>query len=173
MPVAQADIAALRDALASANPPTVVDVRNPGEFAGGHVPGAINIPLGQFDARLGEVEGDLWLICRSGARSANAARTASAAGRSVTNVQGGTMAWRMAGGAVERNRSLAVFVFPVLLCLTLGLAPHSPEPHLVGKLRWIAGGADGMSAVDWGDLLMHGAPWAWLAWVAWGQFQAE
>lgn len=48
---------------------------------------------------------------------------------------------------------------PALLSLTLGLAPFLPEPHLLGKLRWLAGGADGMGAEDWFDLLLHGAPW--------------
>ncbi len=46
-----------------------------------------------------------------------------------------------------------------VLCLTLGLAPFFPEPHLVGKLRWIIGGADGMALRDWLDALMHGFPW--------------
>jgi len=36
------------------------------------------------------------------------------------------------------------------------------EPHIVGKLRWVWGGAVGMGAMDWFDLLMHGAPWVWL-----------
>ena len=47
---------------------------------------------------------------------------------------------------------------PALAALTLGLAPFFPEPHIVGKLRWVAGGAHGMAAIDWGDLLLHGAP---------------
>ena len=47
--------------------------------------------------------------------------------------------------------------------LTLGLAPFLPEPHVVGKVRWVLGGGHGMSAMDVGDLLMHGAPWVWLA----------
>ncbi|MFK8003430.1 MAG: hypothetical protein AB8H86_27915 [Polyangiales bacterium] len=51
---------------------------------------------------------------------------------------------------------------PLLASLTLGLAPFVPEPHLVGKIRWVLGGAEGMSLVDWGDLAMHGAPWLWL-----------
>ena len=46
----------------------------------------------------------------------------------------------------------------ILLCLTLGLAPFVPEPHLWGKLKWIAGGAEGMQPMDWGDTLMHGFP---------------
>ncbi len=49
-----------------------------------------------------------------------------------------------------------------MLCLTLGLAPFAPEPHLWGKLKWIAGGAVGMKSRDWFDLLMHGAPWIYL-----------
>lgn len=52
---------------------------------------------------------------------------------------------------------------PLVGCLTLGLAPFAPEPHIVGKLRWVLGGAHGMSAMDWLDLAMHGAPWVWLA----------
>ncbi len=51
---------------------------------------------------------------------------------------------------------------PLLASVTLGLAPFAPEPHVVGKLRWVAGGAVGMAPMDWGDLLMHGAPWVWL-----------
>ena len=48
---------------------------------------------------------------------------------------------------------------PVLLaCLLLGLAPFVPEPHLVGKIRWVMGGAVGMKPMDWFDLLMHGSP---------------
>ena len=46
----------------------------------------------------------------------------------------------------------------ILLCLTLGLAPFMPEPHLWGKLKWIAGGANGMQAADWFDVLFHGFP---------------
>lgn len=44
-------------------------------------------------------------------------------------------------------------------CLTLGLAPFTPEPHIWGKLRWVWGGANSMQAVDWFDLLFHGLPW--------------
>jgi hypothetical protein len=46
--------------------------------------------------------------------------------------------------------------------LTLGLAPFVPEPHIVGKIRWVSGGAVGMQPVDWLDLALHGAPWLWL-----------
>lgn len=51
---------------------------------------------------------------------------------------------------------------PLVASLTLGLAPFVPEPHVVGKIRWVAGGAVGMGAMDWFDLALHGAPWVWL-----------
>jgi hypothetical protein len=50
----------------------------------------------------------------------------------------------------------------LLLSLTLGLAPFVPEPHLFGKIRWIAGGAHGMEAMDWFDFVMHATPWVLL-----------
>jgi hypothetical protein len=46
----------------------------------------------------------------------------------------------------------------ILLCLTLGLAPYHPEPHLVGKINWILGGGKGMKLIDVFDLLLHGFP---------------
>jgi hypothetical protein len=53
----------------------------------------------------------------------------------------------------------------VIASLTLGLAPFFPEPHLVGKWRWLLGGAKGMQAMDWFDLVLHSAPWAFLVFV--------
>lgn len=47
----------------------------------------------------------------------------------------------------------------LVACLTLGLAPFSPEPHLFGKIRWVAGGAVGMQGMDWFDLFFHALPW--------------
>lgn len=50
----------------------------------------------------------------------------------------------------------------VMMCLTLGLAPFVPAPHIIGKIQWVAGGAIGMKAVDWFDLFFHGFPWLFL-----------
>lgn len=47
----------------------------------------------------------------------------------------------------------------LIVCATLGLAPFVPEPHIWGKIKWVAGGAVGMNLMDWGDLLFHGFPW--------------
>ncbi len=46
--------------------------------------------------------------------------------------------------------------------LSLGLAPFFPEPHIWGKLKWVSGGAVGMKAMDWFDLIFHGLPWVLL-----------
>lgn len=59
-------------------------------------------------------------------------------------------------------RSLFDWKLGLIASLSLGLAPFRPEPHLFGKLKWVAGGAQGMTLTDWGDLLLHGAPWIYL-----------
>ncbi|ADB38700.1 rhodanese-like domain-containing protein [Spirosoma linguale] len=53
----------------------LIDVRSPGEFAGGHVKGAVNIPLDQVDARIAQIKRynkPIVLCCASGMRSARA-----------------------------------------------------------------------------------------------------
>lgn len=50
----------------------------------------------------------------------------------------------------------------ILLCLTFGLAPFFPEPHLWGKIKWVAGGAIGMGIIDWFDIVLHGFPFVLL-----------
>ena len=50
----------------------------------------------------------------------------------------------------------------LIISLTLGLAPFTPEPHVWGKLKWVLRGANGMQLSDWLDFLMHGLPWVFL-----------
>lgn len=64
-----------------------------------------------------------------------------------------------------RMKMLTDWRFALLLVLTLGLAPYRPEPHIVGKIRWVAGGAVGMQPMDWLDLAFHGIPWLLLLYV--------
>jgi len=56
------------------------------------------------------------------------------------------------------NRYLGALV----ACVTLGLAPFWPTPHIVEKVRWLLGGGRGMSALDIFDVVFHGAPWLFL-----------
>ncbi|HJN76989.1 MAG TPA: hypothetical protein QGF58_23895 [Myxococcota bacterium] len=72
---------------------------------------------------------------------------------------------RCFSSACEPKGSPRSLLVPLLASLTLGLAPFWPEPHIAGKLRWVAGGGHGMELLDLGDLLLHGAPWLWLAWA--------
>lgn len=82
---------------------TLIDVREPGEFAGGHVAGASNMPLSRFDAAALPREKKVVLICLSGMRSGRALRQAQAAGLTdVRHFAGGVSGWRAAGGALTR-----------------------------------------------------------------------
>lgn len=53
--------------------------------------------------------------------------------------------------------------FLVLACLTLGLAPFAPQPHLISKLIWLRDGAKGQDWLDWADLIVHALPWMLLS----------
>ncbi|MFT3887328.1 MAG: FAD-dependent oxidoreductase [Arachnia sp.] len=74
---------------------TLLDVRNPGERAGGSViPGAINIPLDDLRDRLDELpDGDLVVHCAVGLRGHTAARILTQAGRRAVNLDGGYTTW--------------------------------------------------------------------------------
>ncbi|MGE0796379.1 MAG: rhodanese-like domain-containing protein [Acidimicrobiia bacterium] len=86
----------------------VLDVRQPDEYELAHVPGAVLVPLDQLGAGLDRVPpGELYVICRSGARSARAVQLLAQAGREATNVAGGTQAWIDAGQPVVTGSSPA------------------------------------------------------------------
>jgi rhodanese-related sulfurtransferase len=83
--------------------PLVVDVREPDEFAQGHVPGARLVPLQTVPGLVGELPtGEpVYLVCAVGARSAQAAMFLARHGVDAVNVDGGTRDWLMAGYPVE------------------------------------------------------------------------
>lgn len=88
-------------AAAHAAGATVVDVREPDEYAAGHVPGAVNIPLSQVPARTGEVpDTRVYVVCASGNRSRSATDALRAAGVDAVSVRGGTRGWVQDGHAV-------------------------------------------------------------------------
>ncbi|MCZ7417254.1 rhodanese-like domain-containing protein [Streptomyces sp. WMMC897] len=130
---------------------TVIDVRTPGEYASGHLPGAHNIPLDDLDRALPALKtaagrGDLLVVCASGARSATACRRLAENGVTAASLTGGTTAWTQLGHdvhrpvgvrapwAMERQVRLAAGGL-VLTGLLAGLrAPHA---------RWISAGVAG------------------------------
>jgi rhodanese-related sulfurtransferase len=86
---------------------TVIDVRTPGEYAGGHVPGALNVPLDRLDEaasalRAAAARGPLLIVCASGARSAKGCDRLAGLGIEALSLEGGTGAWAAAGHPVER-----------------------------------------------------------------------
>ncbi|HET6965110.1 MAG TPA: rhodanese-like domain-containing protein [Acidimicrobiales bacterium] len=82
---------------------TVLDVRNPDEYATAHVPGAVLIPLPELAARQDEIpDGDpLYVICAVGGRSLTATKALVDAGYRAVSVAGGTNGWIERGGEVE------------------------------------------------------------------------
>jgi sulfur-carrier protein adenylyltransferase/sulfurtransferase len=82
--------------LSEISKPTIVDVREPKEFAVAHLRGAVNIPVGELQTRIDEVPSSAVavFVCRSGARSLAAAAIASSAGLSgIAHLEGGLLAW--------------------------------------------------------------------------------
>jgi rhodanese-related sulfurtransferase len=82
----------------------IVDVREPDEWAAGHIPGAIHIPLGQLMVRQQlDPQRPVITVCRSGNRSLVAADQLIASGfRDVQSLSGGMQAWTTGGQPVER-----------------------------------------------------------------------
>ncbi|WP_439945929.1 rhodanese-like domain-containing protein [Streptomyces sp. BBFR109] len=133
---------------------TVIDVRTPGEYAGGHLPGALNVPLDQLDRALPGLRsaaerGGVLVVCASGNRSQNACRTLAEHGIPAATLVGGTGAWAAQGNDLERPQDGAKATWgmerqvrltagsAVLLGLVLGKFVH-PAFRLVSA--GIAGG---------------------------------
>jgi rhodanese-related sulfurtransferase len=89
--------AATRDAA------VVVDVRERNEFAAGHVPGALPIPMGQLASRMGELprHDPVYVICATGNRSRAMTDLLRAGGFDAASVAGGTTAWARSGRPIE------------------------------------------------------------------------
>jgi rhodanese-related sulfurtransferase len=104
--VLRSDVTVEALAAALSSGARVIDVRTPAEFASGHVPGAVSIPMDQLSQKHPVLSAHpssepLYLICHSGGRSARAADTLARDGFRAVNVLGGTAAWRERGFDVE------------------------------------------------------------------------
>lgn len=73
----------------------VLDVRETAEYAFAHIPNALNIPLGELDARSGELDSSktIYVVCRTGSRSDLACQQLAAKGFNVQNVVPGMSDW--------------------------------------------------------------------------------
>lgn len=83
----------------------IIDVRSPSEFATGHIPGAINVPLDQIESRIRDLdsEASIVLVCQMGKRARMAAALLDPCRLSITVLDGGTDAWIKAGLPVVAN----------------------------------------------------------------------
>ena len=90
----------------------LLDVREADEWDAGHVPGAQHIPLGELAARFREIghTGPLYVICRSGHRSAHAATALAGVGLDTHNVCDGMIGWHRAGRPMASESSGAPYV---------------------------------------------------------------
>ncbi|MBF4135122.1 MULTISPECIES: rhodanese-like domain-containing protein [Streptomyces] len=120
---------------------TVIDVRTPGEYAAGHLPGALNIPLDHIQRALPDIRDaahrkDVLVVCASGARSENACKILAENDITTATLSGGTGAWAAGGHELHRPRGSARTVWGmerqvrltagalVLLGLLLGVLIH-------------------------------------------------
>ncbi|WDF35502.1 rhodanese-like domain-containing protein [Streptomyces sp. T12] len=85
---------------------TVIDVRTPGEYATGHLPDALNIPLDRLKSALPALHRlpgeQLLVVCASGARSENACRVLAEHGVRAMTLTGGTQGWAQRGHELHR-----------------------------------------------------------------------
>jgi len=77
----------------------VIDVREEDEWSAGHAPQALLLPMGQAEARIGEVESDrpAVVVCRTGGRSNTITQLLTTHGINAVNLAGGMRAWEQAG----------------------------------------------------------------------------
>jgi rhodanese-related sulfurtransferase len=90
----------------------LLDVREDDEWRAGHAPDAVHIPLSELNSRAAEVpnDRDIYVICRSGARSAQAVAAFNNAGWASSNVEGGMHAWEAAGRPMVSESGTDPFV---------------------------------------------------------------
>lgn len=79
--------------------PLLLDVRTSGEFASGHVPGAVHIPMEEVESRLGDIPSDIpvVLVCESGNRAGMVCELIQHERANAMVLEGGTAAWNSAG----------------------------------------------------------------------------
>ena len=95
--IPEVDVGGVPQEIPSAT--TVLDVREDIEWSAGHIEGSVHIPLMQVPGRVAELpaDGQLLVVCKVGARSAQATAYLNAQGVDAVNLAGGLVAWARAG----------------------------------------------------------------------------
>lgn len=162
------DVARLRE---QGQPVRIIDVRTPAEFAWIHVPGARLLPLDELSPQQVLADaGDekVFVVCKSGGRSARACEILQSAGvQDVVSIEGGTEAWERAGLPVVRGGGKVISLerqvrmgagLVVLLSVLLGWLVH---PALLAITAFAGAGLVFAGVTDWCGMgmLLARMPW--------------
>lgn len=138
------DVQTLQERLTTDTAPRVLDVRTPAEFETSHIPGAYNVPLDTLREHRAELrrhlDEDVVLVCRSGARAAQAEEALAGVGLPGLRVlDGGMVAWESAGAPVNRGRETWELERQVRLVAGTLVAAGVLGSVRVPALKWVAG----------------------------------
>ena len=138
------DVQTLQERLATDTAPRVLDVRTPAEFETSHIPGAYNVPLDTLREHRAELrrhlDEDVVLVCRSGARAAQAEEALAGVGLPGLRVlDGGMVAWESAGAPVNQGRQTWELERQVRLVAGGLVAAGVLGSVKVPALKWVAG----------------------------------
>lgn len=163
--VSPAALASMRE---RAEPIQLIDVRSPGEYNAGHIPGATNIPLEQIESRKADLDmSHVVVVCKSGRRAGIACGHLADHLPGVSLLGGGTDAWVSEGRPIvritasrwslERQVRLAAGVM-VLVGVSLGLLVH---PGWLGLAGFVGAGLTfaGLTDVCGMAGLLSAMPW--------------
>ncbi len=126
--------------LVDDKPPLVVDVRSADEYAAGHVPGALHIPLSELELRLGELPADTPIVTycmmqhRGQSRGERAAELLRARGYDAWALDGGLPAWQQADASVLADSAA-------------GAMRHMNEDHRANMVDY----ARALAGLDWAE----------------------
>jgi rhodanese-related sulfurtransferase len=159
----------LKEKLQQHEPLQLVDVRSPGEFSAGHIPGATNMPMEELESRLDDLRAPapVVLVCQSGRRAGISCGLLRSHRENVLVLEGGTKAWADEGlplvasaktrWSLERQVRLAAGLL-VLLGVGLSLAVN---PYWLGLSAFVGAGLTfaGLTDICGMGLLFAAMPW--------------
>jgi rhodanese-related sulfurtransferase len=138
------DATTLRELIDAGRGPRMLDVRTPAEFEAAHIPGAYNVPLDLLREHRIELrahlDDDVVLVCRSGARAAQAEQSLAQAGLPNLKVLGGGMlAWQAANAPVNQGKARWDLERQVRLVAGSIVLASVLASIIVPGLEWVAG----------------------------------
>lgn len=148
----------------------LIDVRSPGEYRAGTIPGAVNMPLDEIEEHFDELKGyeKVYVHCQSGNRSGRACQALHALeGPEIVDVEGGLTAWDEAGYRVQRSKRAGISIMRQvhigastlgLIGLTLGFFV-TPLMYLLTVFVFLGLMVSGLTGFCGMATLLAKAPW--------------